>query len=280
MNRIRRTIIIIFSAVLIISGSIPAFADEVSDAGITIIDNEICQVAIDGFQYNYDFYAFTARLRFINKTDVNLYFSVDCISVNGYMCEASAGTTVNAFSESSADLDFDHEDFERNFIREVNEMEFKVSAVNEDDWASECLTEQLCTVYPFGTNYTPQPKQTFDDDDIVLVDNEDCSMIITGFETDQYFYKANIYLENKTDIELEYKIAGSTSVNGCCVSPYFYKDVMPGKKMNTTVEWYLSDFDIYDIISVNDLALDIVISNANDWFAESVYECNSFIHVQ
>ena len=281
MIRIQKTFLLLLSAVFIISLSFTAFAGEFSDAdNSTILDNSYCNVSIGNFKYNNDFYAFSAEISFNNKTDLNLYFSVDCISVNGYMCEAGVGTTVNAMSEATVELTFDREDFERNFIKEVQEMEFMVSAANNDDWSSEWIFEELCTVYPFGKDYTPQPEQKFDDDAIVLVDNDDCSMIITGFERDTYFFIADIYLENKTDIEVEFKIAGASSVNGYCISPYFYKDVMAGKKMNTTVQWYLSDFSYYGIISVTDLALDIVVSDANDWFADYVYECSSFLHIQ
>ena len=279
MARTRRPILIILiSAIIIISGCSFASADD-NTGDIILVDNDICFVSIGNFKYNNEYYAFTADARFINRTDFNLFFSIDKVSVNGYMCESYIGTAVPSYGESVYMLTFDPEDFDRSHIISVREIEFTLSVVNNDDWASECLTEKICTVLPFGEDAPRQAEQSFRDNSTMLVDNDDCIMIITGFETDPYFFKANVYLENKTDIELEFKIAGSTSINSCCISPCFYKDVMPGKKMNTSIQWYLSDLDLYGINEVNDIALDIVISDANNWFADSVYEGNSFISI-
>ena len=72
----------------------------------------------------------------------------------------------------------------------------------------------------------------------VIVDNEYCTIKITGIDQDNLWgYTLNAYLENKTaDQTLMFSIQSAT-VNNVMADPFFASEVAPGKKSNENISF-------------------------------------------
>ena len=247
---------------------------------IVLIDDDLCTVTIKEMSDEDDYYAATAKIFTENKSDKNFYFTVKDVSVNGYMTSLWWGTSVAAGHKANSDAHFYADDLAASSIEQIKEIEFTLIVYDDDDYSADNYEEQTFKIYPYGYDVEAQPEQTFDDSAIVLVDNDACKMVITGFGSNDYYYFANVYLENKTDYEMEFSVSGETAVDGYEISPYFYQDICAGKKANTSMTWYLDDLSDNDISvdEIEEIELDISIGDANDWSADPVFE--GFVSVQ
>ena len=208
-----------------------------------------------------------------NKSDLNLYYTFNNVSVNDYMCDPWWGQSVSSGHKSNSELSFWSDDFDKNNITKVQKMEFTLEVRDDDNYSDPLLVDQKFVFYPYGTDEPAQADQEFGDDAIVLVDNDDITMIIKDFSSDDYYFYANVYLYNKTTDELSFYVSGSSAVNGYEISPYFYSDLMGGKKSNTSLSWSLTDLESNNLTvdDITELELDISVSDTNDWSADPVY---------
>ena len=107
---------------------------------------------------------------------------------------------------------------------------------------------------------------------IVLAEDENCTVIITGIEEDSLFgYALNVFLENKTETELMYTV-DNVSVNGYMCDPFWATTVAPGKKANTQITFMDSDFEINGITEVQEITLTLQVYDNNDWMAPYLVE--------
>ena len=105
---------------------------------------------------------------------------------------------------------------------------------------------------------------------IVLVDNEDITFSITGIEEYGLMgYTLKVFLENKTDKELMFTLE-DTSVNGFMCDPFWAETVVAGKKSNTTISWFESDFRENGIESVEDITFTLRVYDNDDWMADNI----------
>lgn len=247
--------------------------DGTSSDELVLVDDDNCTVTITGFDDNDDYYSFVMDIFLENKSDLNLYYTFNNVSVNDYMCDPWWGQSVSSGHKANSELTFWSDDFDKNNITKVQKMEFTLEVRDEDNYSDPLLVEQKFVFYPYGTEEPAQADQEFGDDAIVLVDNDDIAMIIKDFSSDDYYFYANVYLYNKTADEVSFYVSGSSAVNGYEISPYFYADLMGGKKSNTSISWSLTDLEDnkLTIDDITELELDISVSDTNDWSADPIY---------
>ena len=83
-----------------------------------------------------------------NKTDKELMFSVDQVSVNGYMCDPLWATTVAAGKKANEQITFFKSDLEENNITKVEEITFTLNVYDNNDWTAEHLVTETFTIKP------------------------------------------------------------------------------------------------------------------------------------
>lgn len=115
-------------------------------------------------------------------------------------------------------------------------LTFTVRVVELEEFST--IAEQPCTVYPMGEENVVMRTYTPDEDDVVLYDSEEFSVIWTGLMLHEEF-GGNMYLhlENKTDKTLELSIE-ECMVDGYVNDPYWYESLPAGLKMLAEVNWY------------------------------------------
>lgn len=229
-----------------------------------IPDNEFCTFKINSIETD-NMWGYTLKACLENKTDLELMFSLSNVSVNGFMCDPLWATTVTSGMKSNEEISFTSESFERNGIVDVTDITFTLSVYDNNDWAAEHLVSEEFTIYPLGEEAVQSYTRTPAEGEIVLFDNENCAMIITGFEPDNLFgYTVNAYLENKSDSNLMFSI-GDASVNGFMCDPLWAETVAAGKRSNTAISWMTSDFEANGITEVESLTLPITVYDADNW---------------
>lgn len=233
---------------------------------ISIVNNDICTFKITAIEED-SFWGYTLNAYIENKTDLDLMFSMSNVSVNGFMCDPFWASTITAGMKSNEEIRFLSEDFEVNGITTVTDITFTLEVYDNNDWSADHLISDVYTIYPRGEDAVEHTTREPQAGDIVLFDDENCTMIVTGFIPDSLLgYDVNVYLENKTDKTLMFSINGA-SVNGYMCDPLWATTVAPGKRANTAISWLASDLEENEITEVEVLTLPISVYDETDWNA-------------
>ena len=129
-----------------------------------------------------------------------------------------------------------------------------------------------------GTNTPEQSsKEEITFTEQTVVDNEQCTIKITGIEEDKFWgYSLKTYLENKSAdttymFSLEY-----AAINGVQVTSLFATEVAPGKKSNESISFL--DDDLENITgNFTDIELSFRVYDSENWEADDVL--NTAVHV-
>ena len=92
--------------------------------------------------------SYTLQVYMENKTDRNLMYSWDLVSVNGKMIDPFWAASVTAGKRACSEISFYRNDLEANDISDISEIEFKLIVSDYDDWEAGNLLEQTFTYTP------------------------------------------------------------------------------------------------------------------------------------
>jgi hypothetical protein len=112
---------------------------------LTLVDNEHCAVIVKGIEEN-SLLGYALNIFLENKTDLELMFSVDQVSVNGFMIDPFWATAVSAGKKSNSQITFFESDFEANGINQVSEITFTLNVYDNNDWLADRLVQQEFTI--------------------------------------------------------------------------------------------------------------------------------------
>lgn len=114
---------------------------------IKLVDNEHCTFTVRGAEED-GLFGYGLNVFLENKTDKELMFSLDGVSVNGYMCDPFWAVTVAAGKKANEQITFLESDLEANGIEAVSDITFTLSVYDNNDWLAEHLVEETFTVNP------------------------------------------------------------------------------------------------------------------------------------
>lgn len=241
----------------------PAFPETV------LVDNEDIFFQISSI-HNDPVWGYTLKAQIENRTDKDMMFALSDTSVNGYMCDPLFAVTVTAGMKANKDISFSIDSFRQIGIQDVTDVEFTLRVYDSNDWTADSVVNEIFTIYPLGPDAVKEYPRQSQDGDIVLFDDENCTMIITGFEPDSVWgYSAHVYLVNKTDATLMFSV-GDASINGYMCSPYFAQTVAPGKQRITSISWSKNALDENGISQVEKITMPIRVYDANDWMKDDL----------
>lgn len=236
---------------------------------VTLVDDESCIFRITAVEED-PIWGYTLKAYLENKTDLDLMFSLNSVSVNGFMCDPFWAAEVAPGMKANEDIHFSSDDFKRNGITEVTDISFTLNVYDSNDWTSDRLVSEEFTIYPMGADAVVPFSRTPVEGETVLFDSEQCTMIVTGFDPDgTWGYTVNVYLENKTEDTLMFS-ADDVSVNGFMCDPFWAESVAPGKRSNTAISWMESDFADNGITQVESITLPVRVYDENNWNREDL----------
>ena len=241
---------------------------------IVLIDDDLCKVTIKKFEIPEDdnWYGFTAKVFVENKSaDLNIWAHMENVALNGYVIDPYWGQDVAAGHKSNSDMTFSLKDLEANGITDISELSFRLE-ISDDDTYDELESAEF-TILPFGKDVPPQPAPVFGDDALFLVDNDDFCMIITGEPVwSDYYLSLPVFIENRTDKNIRFSTYGASAINGYEISPSMYAVIPAGKMLNTEMSWSIEELEDNDIESIEDVELDLTVSDDDDWYADDIYQ--------
>ena len=123
------------------------FSREGQPTDITIVDNDNVSVIVTGYSID-DIWSYTMHLYLVNKTNMNLTFSADEVSVNGIMADPFWASTIGAGRVSFEAMSWFDSTFEENGITDVEEIEMKLRIYNSDDWSADDIYSETIVLNP------------------------------------------------------------------------------------------------------------------------------------
>ena len=238
-----------------------AKSKEVDYPETVLVDNDYCTFTIKSIDANSS--AYTLNVALENKSDVDLMFAVEYASVDGWMLDPFWAETVTAGMKANSTIYWETSAIKDCGITDVNCIDFRLRVYDDNSWDIDAFVNEDYTIYPLGAeSFTPVLRQGASDD-IVLVDNDEYSVIVTGFDPDNLWgYTMNVYLCNKTDRNLMFAI-DEASVNGYMCDPFWASSVAAGCQEYCGISWNSSDFETNGIDTVEEITLPFHISDDN-----------------
>ncbi len=123
------------------------FVREAQASDNVIIDNDYVTVIVTGYEED-EIWGYTVNLFLLNKTDKNVMFSVDEASVNGFMSDPFYATSVSPCKCAFSSMAWSDGVLEENNITEVETIEFKFRAYDEDNWLGDDFANEIITLNP------------------------------------------------------------------------------------------------------------------------------------
>ena len=123
-----------------------------------------------------------------------------------------------------------------------------------------------------GADEDPTPEiVTFEE--IVVVDNDNCTIKITGIDPDNMWgYAVKAYFENKSADKTYMFSVTSAAVNGVEADPFFAAEVAAGKKSNEEITFTNSELEENGVGDFTDIELNFRVYDSNDWMADDIAE--------
>ena len=114
---------------------------------VVLADNEDLRFVIEWADEE-DSSAYTVYVYMENKTDRNLMYAWDLVSVNDVMIDPFWAMSVAAGKKACSEVTFYRSELESNGITEVSDIEFTLLVSDYDDWEADYLLEETYTYQP------------------------------------------------------------------------------------------------------------------------------------
>lgn len=109
------------------------------------VDDENCTFKITEIDPDNE-WGYTLKAYLENKTDKNLMYAMEDVSVNGFMCDPFWAETVQAGKKSKSEISFFEENFAELGIENVEEIEFTLRVYDENDFEAADLVKETFTL--------------------------------------------------------------------------------------------------------------------------------------
>ena len=124
--------------------AVSPFVYEPADTDQVLYEDESVSIVYTGVDQE-DTWGYTLNVYIVNKTDVDLYVSTDDVSVNGYMVDPYFAHVLAPGKSAFTEISWSYSDLEDKGITDVEEVEFTLTARDNEDWEAEDLVHELIT---------------------------------------------------------------------------------------------------------------------------------------
>lgn len=234
----------------------PVFKD------VVLLDNDFATVTVTGTDPD-NMWGYTLQVQVVNKSQQELSVTVENASVNDVMCDPLFLTDVSPGKEANEEMNFMAD------VGDITKIELELKAYDPETFAD--IFVESCAFYPMGEAEAKPFVRTPVAGEQVVFDNENCTMIILSAGADDLGYSAEVYLQNKTDKNLMFYLDDS-ELNNKEVDGLWAAEVAAGKQAFTSITWFAQDLEDNGIDTVQQIRMDLEVSDADDWMAEDLLE--------
>lgn len=134
-----------------------------------------------------------------------------------------------------------------------------------------CSTIEETALPSSASQATENSVSKHDFEEITVIDNEACTIKITGIDPDNLWgYTLKAHLENKSADKTYMFSVEDAAVNGVCCSSLFAQEVAAGKKANSDISLSVDELQKNGIKDFTDIELSFRVYDSNDWTADAV----------
>lgn len=244
----------------------------VSFEEMTVVDNEECLIKITGLDPD-DLWGYNVKVYLENRSaDKTYMFSLLDSAVNGVEANGVLATTVAPGKKTNDTITFYSGDDSLAEIERFTDIELTFRVYDSEDWAADEVAVETVHVYPYGEENATVYVREAQPNDVVLVDNDNVTVIAAGSHTDSIWgFVVELYLVNKTDKQVMFS-AEDVSVNGYMADPYWATQVGAGHTAFSSMSWSDSTLEENGIESFEEIEMTIRAYDYNDWSADNLVE--------
>ncbi|MBR2561974.1 MAG: hypothetical protein IKE31_07485 [Eubacterium sp.] len=238
-----------------------------------VIDTEDCRMEITGYE-PYGEYGYTIYTVCENKTaDKNMRFTITESAVNRYMIDPLWSAEVAPGSVSYENIVYSSIDLEEVGASEPQEFLWGMWVYNSDDYGANPYFDKTVAVYPNGKPeepVAPAARRTTDTE-MVLVANDDLTVVILEQNFDETTHGFTAFIENKKDYPIMVSWDNVT-VNGTPVDPFWAVQLLPHTRAYSDIEFANTDLEYNHITEIKEITCTMTAYNAEDWMAEHLLD--------
>ena len=208
----------------------------------TIADNDTCSIILQSVGYDDD-YGYYWTINFKNKTDDKTLRAItSSSSLNGISADTSWFPEVEPGEEITEVVSWAKEGLEIYKVKpqDIDTVKLHIDVYDESEWDVSNRNDPVdddFVIYPKGEENATKPKHEIQPTDIVLFDNDACTMVICGFYSDSFMgYTAKAYYQNKTDDRIDI-ILDKGSINGFECTPGGTTLLEPHSNAYVDIRW-------------------------------------------
>ena len=246
----------------------------VSFEEIIVVDNAECTIKVTGIDKD-NMWGYTLKVFLENKSaDKTFMYSIISAAVNGVDSDPMFATEVAAGKKSNEEITFMSDDLDIAGIDDFTDIELNFRVYDTNDWATEDVAQASIHVYPYGEENAVRFTRTGQAEDIVLVDNEYATVIVTGCEWDDIWgYSVCLFIDNKSNSSIMVT-ADEVSVNGYMVDPFYADSISAGNCGFSSISWFEDDLAENGITDIENIEFILRGYDENNWMADDLFNTN------
>lgn len=218
---------------------------DLEDSGAAHDFNDMYEGLLRGLQnagYD-DSYGYYWTVDFQNKTDDKTLCAItSSSSLNGIPADTSWFPEIGPGVKTTEVVSWDKAGLEIYGVKpqDIDTVKLHIDVYDEAEWDVSNRDDPVdddFVIYPKGEENATEPKHEIQPTDIVLFDNNACSMVVCGFYSDSFMgYTAKAYYENKTNDRIDI-ILDKGSINGFECTPEGTTLLEPHSNAYIDIRW-------------------------------------------
>lgn len=244
--------------------------EEIIFEEMTAVDNEACSIVLTELEPD-NMWGFTVKAVLENKSaDKTYMFSLENAAIDGVQCADLFASEVVAGKKANEEISLADTKLKENGVTAFSDIELTFRVYDSDDWSADAVAKETVHIYPYGEEKAVVFEREAQPEDVVLIDNENVTVILTGFEEDEIWgYTANLFLINKTEKNIMFS-ADDASINGYMVTTLFASTVSAGKCEFTSISWSDSELEENGITEIEEIEMNLRAYDSDDWTGEDL----------
>lgn len=202
---------------------------------VTVLDNAGCLIRVTGVDPKAKA-GYTVKTQLTNRGKKPVLFSLRHAAVNGVQTDPLFGSEVPAGETVETDMVFDSAALKAYDITEFTDIELNFLAVDAADLSLELDNNTPVHLYPDGPEKAKRYVRDEKDDRLIFENDYMKASLISYYQDRKTGFAANLHLENKTDLPLNFTV-DDAALNRRACDPSFFVTVAPEKQLFTSLYW-------------------------------------------
>ena len=229
--------------------------------GILLVDNEYCGFSVGAVSEN-AYLGMTLETSCVNKTDKNLYFTWNSVSVCDYMYDPLWSQEVAPGESVDSTVYIDTFQLEQLGITSVDQIQFTLYVFDRDDFLAEPIVNDVFTIYPTGltADTVTLPQRQNVPGEQVITQGGSVDFIIESYSEAAGNFTLRCYLGNQDSADLVFGW-NDVLVNGAAIDPMWVQEVPSGKRAYSEVTFFSGDLEAQAIEAVEEIEFTLLVTD-------------------